>query len=75
MNIRCCEYQIASWEKLRSKLENLRKSRRCPSNEYGKVLVHSLETGTPRTFNGNVPNKQLITICPRGVVRGSLHGG
>ena len=64
---RRCEYQIASWEKLRSKLENPEEELRVrPSNEYGAGIIHSLETGTPRTFNGNVPNKQLITNLPEG---------
>ena len=64
---RRCEYQIASWEKLRSKLENPEEEIRIrPSNEYGAGIIHSLETGTPRIFNGNVPNKQLITNLPEG---------
>ena len=64
---RRCEYQIASWEKLRSKLEDPEEEIRIrPSNEYGASIIHSLETGTPRIFNGNVPNKQLITNLPEG---------
>ena len=62
---RRCEEQIAQWDSLRDKLENpdtkfeLRKS-----NEYGAGIIHSIETGQERTFNGNVMNTGLITNLP-----------
>lgn len=34
------------------------------SVEYGSVIVHSMETGTPRTIYGNVPNNGIITNLP-----------
>lgn len=31
------------------------------SHEYGALIIHSMETGTPRVVYGNVPNRGLIT--------------
>ena len=62
---RRCEEQIAEWVSLRDKLENpdtkfvLQKS-----NEYGAGIIHSMETGQERTFNGNVMNMEFITNLP-----------
>ncbi|MBB33006.1 MAG: alpha-glucosidase/alpha-galactosidase [Acidimicrobiaceae bacterium] len=62
---RRCEQQIQHWETLRSDLEDpARDIHVRPSNEYGAGIIHSIETGTPRTFNGNVPNGDLITNLP-----------
>jgi alpha-galactosidase len=36
------------------------------STEYGSIIIHSLETGKPTVFNGNVKNKGLITNLPEG---------
>jgi alpha-galactosidase len=36
------------------------------STEYGSIIIHSLETGKPTVFNGNVKNKGLITNLPYG---------
>jgi len=36
------------------------------STEYGSIIIHSLETGKPSVFNGNVKNKHLITNLPEG---------
>jgi alpha-galactosidase len=36
------------------------------STEYGSIIIHSLETGKPSVFNGNVKNKGLITNLPEG---------
>ncbi len=36
------------------------------SVEYGSGIIHSIETGTPRTIYGNVPNTGLITNLPAG---------
>ena len=64
---RRCEEQIAEWVSLRDKLENpdtkfvLQKS-----NEYGAGIIHSIETGQERTFNGNVMNMEFITNLPHG---------
>jgi alpha-galactosidase len=36
------------------------------SGEYGSIIIHSLETGTPSRVNANVMNKRLITNLPDG---------
>lgn len=36
------------------------------SVEYGSLIIHSMETGTPRTIYGNVPNQGIITNLPEG---------
>jgi alpha-galactosidase len=36
------------------------------SVEYGSLIIHSMETGTPRTIYGNVPNAGIITNLPQG---------
>jgi alpha-galactosidase len=36
------------------------------SHEYGALIIHSLETGTPRVAYGNVPNRGLITNLQPG---------
>ncbi len=36
------------------------------SHEYGALIVHSMETGTPRVVYGNVPNHGLITNLQGG---------
>lgn len=36
------------------------------SNEYGSLIIHSMETGTPRVVYGNVPNRGLIDNLPQG---------
>jgi alpha-galactosidase len=38
------------------------------SIEYGAQIIHSLETGTPRLFYGNVRNRQLIENLPSQAV-------
>jgi alpha-galactosidase len=36
------------------------------SVEYGSLIIHSMETGTPLTIYGNVPNRGIITNLPEG---------
>jgi alpha-galactosidase len=36
------------------------------SGEYGSLIIHSMETGHPRVFNGNVTNHGLIDNLPDG---------
>ena len=36
------------------------------SVEYGSLIIHSMETGIPRTIYGNVPNANIITNLPDG---------
>jgi alpha-galactosidase len=64
---RRCESQMAEWESLRTDLEGSDEPleiRR--SVEYGSLIVHSLETGTPRVVYGNVANSDLIENLPSG---------
>lgn len=62
-----CEKQIADWGKLRKKLEDpRRKVRVSRSEEYGSLIIHSQETGTPRVIYGNVSNNGLIDNLPQG---------
>ena len=61
-----CEDQIAGWEKLRKELEDPnRKLDVQRSKEYGSLIIHSLETGTPRVAYGNVLNHGLIDNLPQ----------
>ena len=61
-----CENQIADWEKLRKKLEDPRRKLRVSrSEEYGSLIIHSAETGTPRVIYGNVANNGLIDNLPQ----------
>ncbi len=65
--LRRCEVQIEGWEALRQALE--REETPIPveqSHEYGSGIIHSLETGEPRKFHGNVPNAGLIENLPQG---------
>jgi alpha-galactosidase len=65
--LRRCEKQIAGWEELRSRLESgdaaLETKR---SQEYAALIIHSMETGSPRVVYGNVPNLALIDNLPAG---------
>jgi alpha-galactosidase len=36
-----------------------------PSKEYGSLIIHSMETGTPRVIYGNVMNTGLIDNLPQ----------
>jgi alpha-galactosidase len=66
--IRRCEDQIAEWESERAALENgeLDEVRYERSQEYGSLIIHSMETGEPRVVYGNVPNHGLIDNLPQG---------
>jgi alpha-galactosidase len=64
---RRCEAQIAGWEELRARLQDPAASISVePSVEYGSLIVHSVETGTPRVVYGNVANHGLIDNLPAG---------
>jgi alpha-galactosidase len=65
--IRRCENQIAGWEALRHEMEDEDKDIEVHrSVEYGSLIIHSMETGIPRTVYGNVPNTGIITNLPTG---------
>jgi len=54
--VRRCELQITAWHVLRQHLESGEGLEVRRSQEYGALIIHSIETGTPRTIYGNVPN-------------------
>jgi alpha-galactosidase len=64
--IRRCENQIAGWHAMRARLEGDEPIEVRRSHEYGSLIIHSMETGTPRVIYGNVPNDGLIDNLPRG---------
>jgi alpha-galactosidase len=64
--IRRCEEQIAHWDAQRQALESGAALHVQRSDEYGALIIHSLETGTPRVIYGNVPNDGLIDNLPQG---------
>ncbi len=64
--IRRCEDQIAHWDAQRQALESGAALNVQRSDEYGSLIIHSLETGTPRVIYGNVPNDGLIDNLPQG---------
>lgn len=65
--IRRCEVQIAGWETMRRELEDEGKPIEIKrSVEYGSLIIHSRETGTPRVIYGNVVNNGLIDNLPQG---------
>jgi alpha-galactosidase len=64
--IRRCEAQIRDWEILRQAL--LAQDSPLPverSVEYGSLIIHSMETNSPRVIYGNVPNHNLIDNLPQ----------
>ncbi len=63
-----CENQIAEWEADKAALERgeLDEQRYERSQEYGSLIIHSMETGTPRVVYGNVANNGLIDNLPQG---------
>ena len=63
-----CEVQIAEWEAEKAALERgeLDEQRYERSQEYGSLIIHSMETGTPRIVYGNVANHGLIDNLPDG---------
>ncbi len=64
--IRRCENQIAGWHKMKAHFESDAPIEVHRSQEYGSLIIHSLETGEPRVIYGNVRNDDLITNLPDG---------
>jgi alpha-galactosidase len=64
--IRRCEAQIVFWNFVRDELVagNEMPFERQRSVEFAPQIIHSMETGTPRTVYGNVPNHGLISNLP-----------
>jgi len=64
-----CEDQIEGWEQLRNELEDpIHKLPIRRSNEYGSLIIHSMETGSPCVVYGNLPNHGLIDNLPQDCV-------
>jgi alpha-galactosidase len=63
---RRCEGQIAGWEAMRLNLEQGGEVAVRRSKEYGSLIIHSMETGTPRVIYGSVPNQGIIDNLPQG---------
>jgi alpha-galactosidase len=62
-----CEIQIAEWEAEKAALERGELDEAYErSQEYGSLIIHSMETGIPRIVYGNVPNHGLIDNLPQG---------
>lgn len=63
-----CESNIAEWEAEKAALERgeLDEARYERSQEYGSLIIHSMETGEPRIVYGNVSNRGLIDNLPQG---------
>ena len=65
--IRRCEDQLAEWEADKAALERGELDEAYErSHEYGSLIIHSMETGTPRVVYGNVANHGLIDNLPQG---------
>ena len=66
--LRRCEDQLAAWEWAKAALERgeLDEQRYERSQEYGSLIIHSMETGIPRVVYGNVANHGLIDNLPQG---------
>ena len=64
---RRCRDQIADWEQLRQRLvAGDEPPQPEQSEEYGPLIIHSMETGQPRVIYGNVPNRGLVDNLPPG---------
>lgn len=62
-----CERQIEGWIGLRDRLEEGQLPVEVKrSAEYASLIIHCMETGTPRVVYGNVPNHGLIDNLPPG---------
>jgi len=61
-----CEKQIAGWHTMRAQYEGDAPITVKRSHEYGSLIIHSMETGTPRVVYGNVANDGLIDNLPDG---------
>ncbi len=65
--IRRCEVQIEGWEGLRDYLERPDSTLDIErSVEFGSLIIHSMETSTPRIIYGNVANENIISNLPQG---------
>jgi alpha-galactosidase len=63
--IRRCISQIEGWHAMKAKFEGDEPIEVHRSHEYGSLIIHSMETNTPRVIYGNVRNNHLITNLPQ----------
>ncbi|MFQ5398585.1 MAG: alpha-glucosidase/alpha-galactosidase [Anaerolineae bacterium] len=62
-----CRLQMDAWVQMRVILEDMDIPLSVErSHEYGAYIIHSMESGTPRTVYGNVINDGLIENLPQG---------
>ena len=62
-----CKLQIEEWEADKAALERGDLDEAYErSQEYGSLIIHSMETGIPRVVYGNVANHGLIDNLPQG---------
>ncbi len=66
--MRRSEGHIARWASLRQELEGDTPLEVRRSPEYGSLIIHSMETGSPRVVYGNVPNHGLIDNLPQDCI-------
>ena len=65
--IRRCQAQNAWWESMRERLlMGTAEFEPQRSGEYAALIIHSMETHTPRVIYGNVSNTGLIGNLPQG---------
>ena len=64
--IRRSEANLIEFEKTRVKLSNGEPFETKRSEEYAAQIIHSMETGEPGLFYGNVRNDRLIDNLPEG---------
>ena len=65
--LRRCQAQNLWWEQMRQQLlDGTADFTPERSNEYAALIIHSMETRTPRVIYGNVLNRNLITNLPQG---------
>jgi alpha-galactosidase len=68
--IRRCENSNAWWDSFHKEMEHGGSVQVSDalSGEFGPLIIHSIETNTPRVVYGNVPNHGLIDSLPPGCV-------
>jgi alpha-galactosidase len=65
---RRCRVQIERWQEMKARYESDDPITVKRSNEYGSLIIHSMETGQPRVIYGNVQNNSLISNLPSDCV-------
>ena len=62
-----CRARLATYlDKVRAQVAGERRLPGRRSDEYGAAIINAVETNEPFKFNGNVPNRGLITNLPAG---------